>query len=99
MGTCFTLTEEEFNELKVKIDFIYQYVESLKKADNRLITTDELLQHIPVSRRALQNYRDRKIIRFTKKGRKVMYSLSEVLDDLKNTGRSQKSVKELAVQN
>lgn len=84
MGNFFMIPEDEYHGLKSQVDAIYNYIEFLKKSDDRLITTEELLKHIPVSRRNLQNYRDRKIIRFVKKGRKILYSLNDVLEDLKN---------------
>jgi len=81
------IAEDEYNGLKSKVDGIYEYINFLKKSDNRLITTEELLQHIPISKRALQNYRDHKIIRFVKKGRKVLYSLNDVIEDLKKADK------------
>lgn len=88
MGNFIMIPEDEYHGLKSQVDEIHKYIEFLKKSDDRLITIEELLQHIPVSRRNLQNYRDRKVIRFVKKGRKILYSLNDVLDDLKNGRQS-----------
>jgi len=84
MGNFIMIPEEDYSGLKTKIDWIYDYIEFLKKSDDRLMTSGELLQHIPISKRTLQNYRDRKVIRYIRKGRKVLYSLNEVIEDLKN---------------
>ena len=88
MGNFIMIPEDEYHGLKSQVDEIYKYIELLKKSDNKLITTEELLNHIPISRRNLQNYRDRKIIRFVRKGRKILYSLNDVLEDLKNGRQS-----------
>jgi len=81
------IPEEDYYGITKKIDYILEYVEFLKKSDERLITTDELLRFVPVSRRTLQHYRDRGLIRFTKRGRKVLYTRSEVIADLKGLGK------------
>jgi len=88
MGNFIMIPEDEYHGMKSQVDAIYKYIEFLKKSDDRLITTEELLKHIPISRRNLQNYRDRKVIRFVKKGRKILYSLNDVLEDLKNGKQS-----------
>ena len=98
-GRFVFLPAENYEELISKVYGIAEYIEFLKKSDDRLITTDELLQHITISKRTLQNYRDRKVIRYIKKGRKILYSLNEVLEDLKNTGKLLKPVNELVKQN
>ncbi len=81
------IPEEDYYGITKKIDYILEYVEFLKKSDERLITTDELLRFVPVSRRTLQHYCDRGLIRFTKRGRKVLYTRSEVIADLKGLGK------------
>jgi hypothetical protein len=81
------IPEEEYNGISKKIDNILDYLTYLKKSDERLITTEELLQYVPVSRRTLQHYRDRGLIRFTKRGRKVLYSRNEVIEDLKGISK------------
>jgi len=87
MGNYVMISEDEYNGITKKIDFLVEYVDYLKKSDERLITTEELLQYVPVSRRTLQHYRDRGLIRFTKRGRKVLYSRNEVIEDLKGISK------------
>jgi predicted transcriptional regulator len=77
------IPEEEYNVISKKIDNILDYLTYQKKSDERLINTEELLLSVPVCRRTLQKYRDRGLIRFTKRGRKVLYSRQEVIEDLK----------------
>ncbi len=87
MGNYIYLIEGDYDQLKTKVDGIYEYIEYLKNSDNRLITTEELLDYIPISKSTLQHYRTRKLIRFTQRGRKILYSRSEVMEDLKNMNK------------
>ena len=87
MGNFVFIPEEDYNQLKLKVDGIYEYITFLKKSDDQLITTDELLKYVPISKSTLQHYRDRKLIRFTQRGRKILYSRTEVIDDLKNMNK------------
>ena len=84
----FILSENENTEINSKLDKILLWIEQFEKQDKELLTTDQLLKHVPVSRRTLQNYRDRKIIRFHRVGRKILYSLYEVKQDLAKVGNS-----------
>lgn len=87
MGNFIFLPEDDYNQVKTKVDGIYDYIEHQKKSDNRLINTDELLENIPISKSTLQHYRNRKLIRFTQHGRKILYSRSEVIADLMNMNK------------
>ncbi len=40
------IPEEDYYGITKKIDYILEYVEFLKKSDERLITTDELLRFV-----------------------------------------------------
>jgi len=82
----FILSENENTEINAKLDKILLWIEQNEKQDKELLTTDQLLMYIPISRRTLQNYRDRKIIRFRQVGRKILYNLYEVKQDLAKIG-------------
>jgi excisionase family DNA binding protein len=86
-GRFVILPAENYQELMSKVYGIAEYIEFLKKSDNHLITTDELLKYVHVSKSTLQHYRDRNLIRFTKRGRKILYSRSEVIEDLKRLNK------------
>ena len=87
VNTFYTMPAPDYYQLKSKVDGIFEYIESQKKMDNRLIDTEELLKHIPIGKSTLQHYRERKLIRFTQRGRKILYSLTEVIEDLKNMNK------------
>ena len=87
MANFIFLPEDDYGHLKTKVDGIFEYIEYLRKSDNRLITTEQLLEFIPISKSTLQHYRNRGLIRFTQRGRKILYSLSEVTEDLKNMNK------------
>jgi len=82
----FILSENENTEINAKLDKILLWIEQNEKQDKELLTTDQQLMYIPISRRTLQNYRDRKIIRFRQVGRKILYNLYEVKQDLAKIG-------------
>ena len=82
-----TIPAKDYNLLLSKIDSISEHIEFLKKSDNRLVATEELLGHIPISKSTLQTYRIRNLIRYTKVGRKVMFSIPDVIEDLKKINK------------
>ena len=86
-GNLIFMPAPDYLRLVSRIDVIADFIENQKKSDVRLITTEELLNYIPISRSTLQHYRDRNLIRFTKRGRKILYSRWEVIEDLKNMNK------------
>ncbi len=82
----YNFSENEYSEINMKLDKLLQWIEQNEKQDKELLTTDQLLKYIPISRRTMQNYRDRKVIRFRKIGRKILYNLYEVKQDLEKVG-------------
>jgi len=87
MANFIYLSEADYGQLRTKVDGIYEYIEYLRQSDNRLITTEQLLEFIPIGKSTLQHYRNRGLIRFIQRGRKILYSLSEVMEDLKNMNK------------
>lgn len=50
----------------------------------RYLTTEQVMTHFHISRRALQNYRDRGIIPYTSIGGTLLYPESKINEVLKN---------------
>jgi excisionase family DNA binding protein len=46
---------------------------------NKLLTTEQMCELLKVSKRTLQNYRDRGTITFIQCGRKILYTESDVI--------------------
>ena len=82
-GNFVIMPAQNYELLMTKVDGIAEYLDFLKKSDDRLITTEQLLGFISISKSTLQHYRDKKLIRFRQSGRKILYSLAEVQEDLK----------------
>jgi len=77
-------------QINVKLDRIE---EKLKKFDtseyfekSKILNTDETCELMHISRRTLQNYRDKRLIKFTKVGRKITYRMPDVLQFMDDYG-------------
>lgn len=77
-------------QINVKLDRIE---EKLRKFDaseyfekSKILTTDETCALLHISRRTLQNYRDKRLIKFTQVGRKITYRMPDVLQFMDDCG-------------
>ena len=75
----FIITEGEYTEINKKLDQIIQWIGTSKSDAERLLNSDELISFLKISKRTLQNYRDRKIIPFYQVGRRTFYKKEEVV--------------------
>ena len=67
--------------------------EKLRKFDaseyfekSKILTTDETCALLHISRRTLQNYRDKRLIKFSQVGRKITYRMPDLLQFLEDRG-------------
>lgn len=77
-------------QINAKLDRIE---EKLRKFDaseyfekSKILTSDETCELMHISRRTLQNYRDKRLIKFTQVGRKITYRMPDVLQFLEDQG-------------
>ena len=77
-------------QINTKLDRIE---EKLRKFDaseyyekSKILNTDETCKLMHVSMRTLQNYRDKRLIKFTKVSRKITYRMPDVLQFLEDHG-------------
>jgi hypothetical protein len=77
-------------QINAKLDRIE---EKLRKFDaseyyekSKILNTDETCKLMHVSMRTLQNYRDKRLIKFSQVGRKITYRMPDVLQFLEDQG-------------
>ena len=77
-------------QINAKLDRIE---EKLRKFDaseyyekSKILNTDETCELMHISRRTLQNYRDKRLIKFTQVGRKITYRMPDVIQFLEDQG-------------
>lgn len=77
-------------QINTKLDRIE---EKLRKFDaseyyekSKILNTDETCELMHISRRTLQNYRDKRLIKFTQVGRKITYRMPDVLQFMDDCG-------------
>ena len=83
-----TMESEVFKTLRAEINEIKERLDDFKKKSEtplseKWLDNSEVCQVLNISRRLLQTYRDKKILPFTRVGRKILYKASD-LDSLLN---------------
>lgn len=77
------IDEHEFDKLMRKIDRISNKLDTLDLKSNdgfkdKWYVTEEVCKILNVSRRTLQNMRDKQTIKFKKTGKKIYYKASDI---------------------
>lgn len=77
------IDEHEFDKLMRKIDRISNKLDTLDLKSNdgfkdKWYVTEEVCNILNVSRRTLQNMRDKQTIKFKKTGKKIYYKASDI---------------------
>lgn len=86
---CITHQSDEYKEIVDTINRINQAAEKSKPIDEHklsgecYLTTYQMMKHLHISRRALQNYRDKRIIPYTVIGGVILYPESKIDEILK----------------
>lgn len=76
------ISKNEFNELIEKIDSLKLQLDNLDlaKTKKRWLSIPETCEYLDVSKRTLQNYRDKGLISFSQYANKILFRLED-LDD------------------
>ena len=73
------IDNERIERLFQELDHLKLLIQSLQPGDrDRWYTTEDLCRRFRLSKRTLQNYRDRKLIKFSQIGNKIFYKHSDV---------------------
>lgn len=83
MNQVLIIDEHEFDKLMRKIDRISNKLDTLDLKSNdgfkdKWYVTEEVCNILNVSRRTLQNMRDKQTIKFKKTGKKIYYKASDI---------------------
>ena len=85
MSEIIILPKSEVDDLKAKLDHLITMVSNLGTASNRkMITNDQLISDLGISKKTAQNWRTNGLIRFMRVGRKIYYDLKDVHETLHN---------------
>lgn len=77
------ISSEDYNRIIDKIDEVIQILkeqnqESKKGLSEKWLDSSEVLSVLKISSRTLQNYRDQRLIPFSKIGSKIYYKASDI---------------------
>lgn len=87
-GSIITRESAEYKELSEAMRCVEQTADKLicevrpSLSGERYLTTEQVMQHFHISRRALQNYRDKGIIPYTSIGGTILYPESKIREVL-----------------
>ncbi|GAB2528161.1 hypothetical protein [Rufibacter soli] len=93
------ITQEEFEPIVAMIRELHREIQILKKLARKDVDTEEAMEIIRLSRRGLENERARPgtLIKFGKKGRKVVYDHQSLLDYNESKQLSTPSISHLRI--
>lgn len=80
-----TIESDAYKQLMNKIDELLERIEGFEKnQEDKLLTNEEIMELLGISKRTAQNYRDQGLISFSKHGKKIHYKMSDVQTFLEN---------------
>lgn len=86
MQTFILLPEVEFQQINSKLDRLLSNKNTpLNVAQTMWLSNEEAMQFLHVSKSTLQTYRNRGYIKFSKVGRKIRYSRTDLQQFLEST--------------
>jgi hypothetical protein len=92
------IEQSAFDELNKKVDFIFNKI-SAQDSDCKpeLLTNEQLISLLGISKRTAQNYRDKGLIAFSQVGKKIFYKRENVDSFITANQISQNSEKQLSL--
>ncbi len=79
MKNLVLFTEEEFNELKAKLDLLIEFSRcQIGIKEKEWLSNEDVMKLLHIGKSTLQNYRNCGKIKFSQVGRKIIYNYSDI---------------------
>lgn len=88
MESGYILPEKDVNQIVEKLDKIIEVLHKQQEREKIIISNDEFVRLLSISKRTAQNWRDEGIIAFSQIGSKIFYQMSDIKALLMKTKRT-----------